>query len=93
MKFNTIKEMKDKLAAVTNVKDLHEDMTFLSQGQSITVRYIGDGSVAYRGVDGQIGGNMSAVYVGDDTSSSARVEYTGSGRNITVTYVSVNKQV
>lgn len=84
MKFKTIKEMKEELAKVTNLKDLHQDMTFLSQGQSITVRYIGEGSAL---------GVKSVAYVSDETASSARVEFTGSGRNINVTNVLVNKKV
>jgi len=93
MKFKTIKEMKDELSKVTDVNELHQNMSVYSQGQLITFRYIGDGSTAIRGVDGEAGGNMSSVYVSDETASSARVEYTGRGNSINVTYVTINKQV
>lgn len=93
MNFKTIKEMKEKLSQVTDVNDLHQNMSVYSQGQLITLRYIGDGSVAFRGIDGEADGNMSSVYVSDETASSARVEYTGRGNSINVTYVTVNKQV
>lgn len=82
MKFRTIKEMESELKKVTNLKDLKQDITFLSQGETELARYISEGNAM---------GQRETIYISDETSANMRVEFSGDGDNITVTTVKVNR--
>ena len=82
MNFNTIKEMESELSKITNLNELKHDITFKSQGVFYKVKFINVGSAA---------GKSDVYYMGEDTASNIRVEFTGSDRNIKVNKVIVNK--
>ena len=83
LNFNTIKEVEDKLKTVTDIKVLHGDITFKSQGEIHTCKFIGSGSAA---------GSKELVWLADIGASQVRIVYTGENHNITVTEVKVTKR-
>ena len=84
MKFNSIREMETNLKNVTSLKSLQEDITFATQGQFITVSFIGIGSSA---------AGQEISYLGKETADSLRINYTGNDNNITVTSVKLTTRV
>lgn len=82
MKFKTVREMEEQLKKVTSLKELQQDITFVSQGQTITVRYLGQGPS---------GGVQTVAYLGDETSDMLKVSFNGEGNNISVTEVKINR--
>ena len=81
MKFNTIREMEIALSKITNLNDFGETIVFKSQGILYTVRFAGK----------SYGGNREIYFIGDNTACNIRISFTGDGRNINVTEVSVKK--
>ena len=82
MKFNSIREMETNLKNVTSLKSLQEDITFATQGQFITVSFIGISSSA---------AGQEISYLGKETADSLRINYTGNDNNITVTSVKLTR--
>jgi hypothetical protein len=75
MKFKSIKEMEIELRKVRSLKMLKEDITFISQGKSITVKFIGCGAS---------GGVQETAYLGFETSDTIKVRFSGTGDDIVV---------
>lgn len=82
MKFKTVKEMEAELKNITSLKSLEEDITFNSQGETITVKYVGTGSSSE---------SKEIAYLGDETPDTVRVDYNGDGDSITVTNVKITR--
>jgi len=81
MKFKTIKEMESELSKVTDIKKLHNDITFMNRGVSYTLRYISTGSA---------NGTSEIYYMGDESAANVRITFSGSDSGITVNNVIVN---
>ena len=78
MEFTNVKQMEAELKKVTSLDELKEDITFTTQGEIITVKFMGDGSSSV---------SKEVFYMAEDDVDTVRVEFSGDGNNITVTNV------
>lgn len=82
MQFNTIKEMEDELKKITSFKKLKDDITFMSQGQSITLKFIGMGSFS---------DTKELSYLSNETTDRLKITISGDNENISVLATKVSR--
>ena len=82
MKFTSVKEMEASLLKVTSLQALKEDIIFNSQGNTITLKMIGIGSIA---------GATEIAYLSNETADKLKIVYAGSGDAITVSKVKLTR--
>lgn len=82
MQFNTIKEMEDELKKITSFKKLKDDITFMSQGQSITLKFIGIGSFS---------DTKELSYLSNETTDRLKITISGDNENISVLTTKISR--
>lgn len=81
MKFNTTKEMELELRKITSLNLLKNDITVISQGNTIIFKFIGIGSSAI---------SKEASYLSNETADSLRIVFTGD-QNIIISDVKLTR--
>ncbi len=82
MQFNTIKEMEDELKKITSFSKLKEDITFKSQGQIITLKFIGMGTFTDK---------KELSYLSNETADRLKISITGENDDIIVTATKISR--
>ena len=80
--YQSIKELQTIVEKITDINELIKEYSFISSGETYNVQFIGEGSAM---------GQKELSWISNNGAANLRVEFTGSGKNITVTNVKVNK--